>query len=180
MLITEDIVAGNGNNVDTYAAKATGQAVLTLPYEGMDAHYALLKTMLERNPEDVLQEIKQSGIRGRGGAGFPMGLKLEFCRKAEGDTKFIICNADEGDPGAYSDRYLLEKQPHSVLFGMLISGYVTLAKYGILYIRAEYPEAVAIVQKAIDDLEERALIGDNINDSGFSFHFKITNTSAYM
>jgi len=102
-----------------------------------------------------------------------MGLKLQFCRNVENDTKFIICNADEGDPGAYSDRYLLEHQPHSVLFGMLISGYVTHAKYGILYIRAEYPESVKIVQDAINDLKANNLIGDNINGSGFSFNFKI-------
>lgn len=112
-------------------------------------------------------------MRGRGGAGFPMGLKLEFCRNVENETKFIICNADEGDPGAYSDRYLLEHQPHSVLFGMLISGYVTHAKYGILYIRAEYPEAVNIVQDAINVLKEKGLIGDNIKGSDFSFDFKI-------
>jgi NADH-quinone oxidoreductase subunit F len=102
-----------------------------------------------------------------------MGLKLQFCRNVENKTKFIICNADEGDPGAYSDRYLLEHQPHSVLFGMLISGYVTHANYGILYIRAEYPESVSIVQDAINELEKAGLIGKNIADSGFDFQFKI-------
>ena len=87
--------------------------------------------------------------------------------------KFIICNADEGDPGAYSDRYLLEKQPHSVLFGMLIAGFVAKAQHGILYIRAEYPDAAIIAQKAIDDLREKGLIGENINGTSFSFDFKI-------
>ena len=169
----EDIVAGNGNNVDTYAAKATGQAVLTLPFEGMDAHYALLKAMLERNPEDVLQEIKQSGIRGRGGAGFPMGLKLEFCRKAEGDTKFIICNADEGDPGAFSDRWIMEQRPHSLLFGMLAAGYVTGAEWGVVYIRAEYPESVDVIERAIQELRDNNLLGAKILGSDFSYDLKV-------
>lgn len=102
-----------------------------------------------------------------------MGLKLEFCRKAENDTKFVICNADEGDPGAYSDRYLLEARPHSVLFGMLVAGYLVKANYGILYIRAEYPESVTIVQDAIDQLREHGLIGVDIEGSGFNFDIKI-------
>ena len=102
-----------------------------------------------------------------------MGMKLGFCRAAKSETKFIICNADEGDPGAYSDRYLLEQQPHSVLFGMLIAGYVTHANYGILYIRAEYPEAAEIIQNAIDELRDHDLIGENIEGSGFNFDFKI-------
>ena len=122
---------------------------------------------------DILETIKTSNLRGRGGAGFPMGLKLEFCRKEGNKTKFIICNADEGDPGAYSDRYLLEEQPHSVLFGMLISGYVTHSSYGILYIRAEYPEAARIIQEAIDELREEGLLGKNIAGSVFSFDIKI-------
>jgi NADH-quinone oxidoreductase subunit F len=121
----------------------------------------------------VLEEIKTSNVRGRGGAGFPMGLKLGFCRETENDTKFIICNADEGDPGAYSDRYLLEQQPHSVLYGMLIAGYVTHANWGVLYIRAEYPDAARIVQNEIDALRASGLIGENIDGSGFTFDFKI-------
>ena len=160
-------------NQDSYTIKASGQAILTEPFTSIKEYYQPLKDALNKDSEIVLAEIKTSNVRGRGGAGFPMGLKLEFCRKVENDVKFIICNADEGDPGAYSDRYLLEKQPHSVLFGMLISGYVTYAKYGILYIRAEYPESVEIVQNAIDELRDAGLIGDNINGSGFDFDFKI-------
>jgi len=102
-----------------------------------------------------------------------MGFKLESCRNTEGDTKFIICNADEGDPGAYSDRYLLEAQSHSVLFGMMMAGYTTGAEWGILYIRAEYPEAVEIVQKAIDELRENKMLGENILGSEFNFDLKI-------
>ena len=160
-------------NQDTYNIKASGKQILTTPFSNIIDYYQPFLEALKKDSADVLEEIKTSNVRGRGGAGFPMGLKLQFCRNVENETKFIICNADEGDPGAYSDRYLLEHQPHSILFGMLISGYVTHAKYGILYIRAEYPEAVKIVQDAIDDLKSNNLIGENINGSGFSFDFKI-------
>ena len=122
---------------------------------------------------EVLEEIKKSNIRGRGGAGFPMGIKLESCRNIENDTKFIICNADEGDPGAYSDRYLLEKQPHAVLFGMMISGLVTGAEWGILYIRGEYPEAVGIINDMVEQLRSNGLLGKDIQGSGFNFDFKV-------
>ena len=163
----------NTFNQDHYNVKASGKQILTKPFTNIQEYYQPFLNALKKNSAEILEDIKTSNIRGRGGAGFPMGLKLEFCRNAKNETKFIICNADEGDPGAYSDRYLLEHQPHSVLFGMLISGYVTHAKYGILYIRAEYPEAVTIVQREIDNLRTHKLIGENINDSGFSFDFKI-------
>jgi NADH-quinone oxidoreductase subunit F len=102
-----------------------------------------------------------------------MGFKWEACKNEQNEDKFIICNADEGDPGAYSDRYLLEERPHSVLFGMMVAGYITGAKWGILYIRAEYPESVTIVQNAIDELRTNNLLGENIDGSNFSFDFKI-------
>ena len=169
-----DIVSGDAQpNNDNYNVGASHEAILTKPFTDVDSYYEPWLAVLGQDPVDVLEEIKLSNVRGRGGAGFPMGLKLEFCRHAEGDVKFIICNADEGDPGAYSDRYLLEEQPHSVLFGMLVSGYVTGANHGILYIRAEYPEAVEIVQNAIDALKDRGLVGTNIGNSGFDYEFKI-------
>ena len=158
---------------DKYIVKASGQAILTRPFTSINEHYAPFKKALKTDSASVLNEIKISNVRGRGGAGFPMGMKLEFCRNAESDVKFIICNADEGDPGAYSDRYLLEERPHSVLFGMMIAGYVAKANYGVVYIRAEYPEAVQITQKAIDDIRAAGLIGKNIEGSGFDFDFKI-------
>lgn len=168
------IIDSNTNlNQDNYTVKASGKQILTQPFTNIQEYYQPFLNALKKDSADVLEEIKISNVRGRGGAGFPMGLKLQFCRNVENETKFIICNADEGDPGAYSDRYLLEHQPHSVLFGMLISGYVTHAKYGILYIRAEYPEAVKIVQDAINELKANNLIGENINGSSFSFDFKI-------
>ncbi len=160
-------------NQDNYHVKASAKQILTSNFTNITDYYKPFTAALHQDSASVLEEIKTSNVRGRGGAGFPMGLKLEFCRKEKNDTKFIICNADEGDPGAYSDRYLLEKQPHSVLFGMLIAGYVTHANYGILYIRAEYPEAKHIVQHAIDELKEAGLIGENIAGSNFNFNFKI-------
>lgn len=120
-----------------------------------------------------MNELRLSGLRGRGGAGFPIAIKLEGCRNAPGEKKFIVCNADEGDPGAYSDRYLLEQQPHRVLLGMLLAGYITGADTGVLYIRGEYPEAIAITEEAIMAFQSENLVGDNILGSGFSFAFKI-------
>jgi len=158
---------------DKYHVDHIGCDVLTADYLGFPAHYELLKTVLKRNSAEVLEEIKLSNIRGRGGAGFPMGFKLESCRNVENETKFIICNADEGDPGAYSDRYLLEERPHSVLFGMIVAGYVTGANWGVVYIRGEYPESVEIIEKAVQELRDNKLLGDNIDNSGFDFDFKV-------
>ena len=158
---------------DGYHVGASHQPLLTQPFPGLEEYYRPWLQVLGMNPEKVLDEIRASNLRGRGGAGFPMGSKLAFCREAPGEVKFIICNADEGDPGAYSDRFLLEQRPHSVLFGMLVSGYVTGAHHGILYIRAEYPEAVAAVEEAIEALTHRGLAGKNIRGSGFDFEFKI-------
>jgi len=160
-------------NKDFYTVKTSGVAILTAPFTAIAQYYKPFKEALKKDSASILEEIKLSNLRGRGGAGFPMGAKLEFSRNAKNDTKFIICNADEGDPGAYSDRYLLEERPHAVLFGMLIAGYVAHASYGIVYIRAEYPEAVKIVQDAIDALREVGLIGKSIEGSSFNFDFKI-------
>ncbi|MFT7611841.1 MAG: NADH:ubiquinone oxidoreductase subunit F (NADH-binding) [Parvicellaceae bacterium] len=168
-----DIVTKGEAAVDKYNVGVHGPAILTSEFEGIDRHYTPFKVALKRNSKDVLEDVKNSGIRGRGGAGFPMGLKWEFCRNNESDTKFIICNADEGDPGAYSDRYLLEERPHSVLFGMMIAGYCMHAHHGILYIRGEYPESVKIVEDAVQELRDANLIGKNIDGSGFDFDFKV-------
>lgn len=169
----DELIKKTTTKKDTYHVGHKGAAVLTAAYLGFDQQYDLLKDVLKRDEHEVLEEIKTSNIRGRGGAGFPMGLKLETCRNMESDTKFIICNADEGDPGAYSDRYLLEERPHSVLFGMMVAGYTTGANWGVVYIRAEYPEAVEIVEKAIQELRDNNLLGSDINGSGFDFDFKV-------
>lgn len=158
---------------DKYKVAHYGTAVLTAVFPGINEYYSILKDVLRRSPDELLEELKISGLRGRGGAGFPIAIKLDGCRKAEGKQKFIVCNADEGDPGAYSDRYLLEEQPHSVLLGMMIAGYITGADIGVVYIRAEYPEAITITQNAINDLVNQNLLGKNILKSGFDFNFKV-------
>lgn len=168
----KEVINGSNTNQDKYNVEASIE-VLTAPYDGFEQHYGLLKEALKKDSNTLLDEIKKSNIRGRGGAGFPMGFKWEACRNEDSDIKFIICNADEGDPGAYSDRYLLEERPHAVLFGMMIAGYITGAEWGALYIRAEYPESIEIVQNAIDELRSNNLLGKNIDDSGFNFDFKI-------
>jgi NADH-quinone oxidoreductase subunit F len=135
--------------------------------------YSGLAKALEMTPEAVISEIQKSGLRGRGGAGFPTGLKWEFCRKAQGETKYIICNADEGDPGAFMDRSLLEGDPHAVLEGILIGAYAIGANKGYIYIRAEYPLAIERLKVALRQMADYGLLSDNILGSGFSFHLKI-------
>ena len=144
-------------------------AVMVRPFPKVAQYYVLLKTILSKPKTDLSKEIITANLRGRGGAGFPLGLKLEACKQAVGKQKFIVCNADEGDPGSYTDRYLLEEQPHAVLFGMLVCGYLTGANTGILYIRAEYPESIKRIQKAILEFENLHLLPQD----GFSFSFKI-------
>jgi NADH:ubiquinone oxidoreductase subunit F (NADH-binding)/NAD-dependent dihydropyrimidine dehydrogenase PreA subunit/(2Fe-2S) ferredoxin len=135
--------------------------------------YSGLSRALQMTPDDVIEEIKTSGLRGRGGAGFPTGLKWGFARRSPGDAKYVICNADEGDPGAFMDRSVLEGDPHAVLEGLLIAGYAIGATHGYVYCRAEYPLAIERIQSAIHDMKENELLGENILGSGFSFDIKI-------
>jgi NADH-quinone oxidoreductase subunit F len=135
--------------------------------------YGGLVRALKMTPEAVISEIQKSGLRGRGGAGFPTGLKWQFARRAQGAPKYIICNADEGDPGAFMDRSLLEGDPHAVLEGILIGAYATGASEGYIYIRAEYPLAIERLKVALNQMQSYGLIGDSILGSGFSFHLKI-------
>ena len=135
--------------------------------------YEGLARVLTMKPQEAIDEIKKSGLRGRGGAGFPTGLKWQFCHDAPGDMKYVICNADEGDPGAFMDRALLEGDPHAVLEGMLIGAYAIGAREGYVYIRAEYPLAIQRLSIAIRQMEEYGLLGKNIMDSSFEFHIKI-------
>lgn len=150
-----------------------GRRVLTAEQEPLPEYYKVFKDCLEKSPEHLLGELKLSGLRGRGGAGFPMAYKLDACHREKSDIKFIVCNADEGDPGAFSDRYILEQRPHALLLGMMIAGYIAGASRGVVYIRGEYPESVEVIKKCIDDLMLNHLAGDNINGTGFSFHFKV-------
>ncbi len=156
-----------------YHVGSSGAAILTTPYGNVKEYYKIFSTCLQRDPAALLDELKASGLRGRGGAGFSMAFKLESCRKEKEEVKFIVCNADEGDPGAYTDRYIMEQRPHALLMGMMIAGYIAGAKHGVIYIRGEYPESVDIVQQAVSDLRREGLLGKNIQGSGFDFEFKI-------
>lgn len=135
--------------------------------------YEALKRALSMKSEEVLAEIENSGLRGRGGAGFPTGLKWKLTRAAEGAPKYIICNADEGDPGAFMDRSVLEGDPHSVIEGMIIAGYAIGASEGYIYVRAEYPLAVKRIETALKQAEKKGFLGENILGSTFSFKIKI-------
>jgi NADH-quinone oxidoreductase subunit F len=135
--------------------------------------YTALSKALGMSSEQVIEEVKKSGLRGRGGGGFPTGMKWESCSQAHGDTRYVICNADEGDPGAYMDRSLLEGNPHSILEGMLIGAYAIDSHQGYIYVRNEYPLAVKNVQIAIKQAEEYGLLGENILGSGFTFNVRI-------
>lgn len=136
-------------------------------------YQSLHKVLTTMQPEEVIQEIKTSGLRGRGGGGFPTGTKWEFARKSGADKKYMICNADEGDPGAFMDRSIAEGDPHAVLEGMLIGGYAIGAQEGYIYIRAEYPLAVKRLSIAIEQAKARGYLGKNILGTDFSFSIKI-------
>ncbi len=138
-------------------------------YIAMDGYAALGKVLTEMTPEEVVQVIKDSGLRGRGGGGFPTGLKWSFTAANSADQKYVVCNADEGDPGAFMDRSVLEGDPHCLIEAMTICGYATGATEGYVYVRAEYPIAVKRLQIAIDQAREYGLLGKNIFDSGFDF-----------
>ncbi len=142
-------------------------------YIGRDGYQGLAKALLEMTPDDVINEMKTSGLRGRGGGGFPTGMKWEFCKKAAGDKKYAICNADEGDPGAFMDRSLLEGDPHSVLEGMAIGAYAMGADEGYIYCRAEYPLAIRRLKAAIEQAGEYGLLGRNIMGTDFSFELHV-------
>ena len=161
------------------------EPLLTAPFPGLEAYYEPLLRLLgsERDGfrEELREELRVSGLRGRGGAGFPVHLKWQACREAPGSEKYIVCNADEGDPGAYIDRYLMEQQPHAVLLGMMVAGWFAGASVGILYIRAEYPESLARVNEAIAELRAAGLEGRNIRGTGFDFVLKtIKGAGAYI
>lgn len=158
---------------ETYNVGSIGTPILTSTYGPVSEYYKIFKDCLQKPASQLLAELKDSGLRGRGGAGFSMAFKLESCRNQTDETKFIVCNADEGDPGAYSDRYIMEQRPHSLLMGMMIAGYIAGAKYGVVYIRGEYPESVDIINEALADLRKENLLGENIEGSGFDFQFKV-------
>jgi NADH-quinone oxidoreductase subunit F len=142
-------------------------------YLAVGGYAALAKVLSSMSPDEVISEVKKSGLRGRGGGGFPTGVKWQSCRKAEGDIKYVICNADEGDPGAYMDRSLVEGNPHSVIEGMIIGAYAIGSQQGYVYVRYEYPLAVKNIELAIKQAEKYGLLGKNILGSGFNFSIRI-------
>lgn len=142
-------------------------------YVRRDGYTAFVKTLKEYSPEEVIEIVTASGLRGRGGGGFPAGVKWGLSRESPGDEKYLICNADEGDPGAFMDRSLLEGTPHAILEGMMIAGFAVGTKLGIIYVRAEYPLAVRNTKIALEQAHAAGLLGDNILGSGFSFDITI-------
>ena len=142
-------------------------------YIARDGYESIAKCLLEKNPDQVIDEIKKSGLRGRGGGGFPTGLKFEITRKSQADQKYVVCNADEGDPGAFMDRSILEGDPHSVIEAMAICGYCIDATKGLVYIRAEYPLAIERLKIAIAQAREYGLLGDDILGTGFKFDIEL-------
>jgi len=142
-------------------------------YIAFDGYKALEKVLTSMSQDDVIQEILDSGLRGRGGAGFPTGKKWQFTKMAQGDQKYVVCNADEGDPGAFMDRSILEGDPHCIIEAMMIAGYAIGANKGYIYVRAEYPIAVQRFQKAIDQAKEYGILGQNIWGTNFSYDLEI-------
>jgi len=156
--IDEVIKNGKTDSYDVYHVQSDlEKPILMADKTSIKDFEPLIRAALKRSPEELLEEIQQSGLRGRGGAGFPLGIKLNACKQQQSDEKYVVCNADEGDPGSYSDRYLLEHHPHAVLFGMWVAGYVADATAGVVYLRAEYPEAVDYLQNAINEWSNLSL-----------------------
>ncbi|HWB03213.1 MAG TPA: NADH-ubiquinone oxidoreductase-F iron-sulfur binding region domain-containing protein [Verrucomicrobiales bacterium] len=174
--------SSEGDAEDRYAVVSHLQpAQLTAEFPGIAEYYAPFRELLSKDRNWLQGELKDSGLRGRGGAGFPLHFKWQSCREAAGAVKYIVCNADEGDPGAYIDKYLMEQRPHSVLLGMMVAGWFANAETGVLYIRAEYPDSVRIIDAAIEELYKEGLLGRNILGSGFNFALKtIKGAGAYI
>ena len=171
----DDILSGNHKSTP-YTMKSFSDTSFLVEDEVFSTYKDfkdLLETCFQTDKNDLIDTLKDSGLRGRGGAGFPTGMKWEFCKAQEAKAKYVVCNADEGDPGAYSDRYLLEEQALKVLFGMVICGYIIGSKQGFMYIRGEYPESIDITNEVLSKLRELNLLGENILGTGFDFDMNV-------
>jgi len=171
----DDILSGNHKSTP-YTMKSFSETSFLVENEVFSSYKDfkdLLETCFQKDKNDLIDTLKDSGLRGRGGAGFPTGVKWEFCKAQEAKAKYVVCNADEGDPGAYSDRYLLEEQALKVLFGMVICGYIIGSKQGFMYIRGEYPESIDITNEALSKLRDLNLLSNNILGTGFDFDMNV-------
>ena len=171
----DEIVNGNEIIQEKFTSKSFAKTSFLMDdkLSNLDQFKDNLKHFLKTDKKEIIKSLLSSNLTGRGGAGFPTGMKWDFCSKAKSDKKYVICNADEGDSGAFSDRYLLEDQPLKVIFGMMICGYVIGGDEGVLYIRGEYPKSIEALNGSINSLKKAGLLGKNILESNFSFDLNI-------
>jgi NADH-quinone oxidoreductase subunit F len=171
----DQIIEGEKINQDKYFSKsfASTSFLMDDKLSTIEKFKDHLNVVLKKDKKEIIQSLLNSNLTGRGGAGFPTGMKWDFCSKAPGDKKYVICNADEGDSGAFSDRYLLEDQPLKVIFGMVMCGYVIGSNEGVLYIRGEYPKSIEAINGCINQLKQDGLLGENILGTNFSFDLNI-------
>jgi NADH-quinone oxidoreductase subunit F len=171
----DQIIKGEKINQDKYFSKsfASTSFLMDDKLSTIEKFKDHLDVVLKKDKKEIIQSLLNSNLTGRGGAGFPTGMKWDFCSKAPGDKKYVICNADEGDSGAFSDRYLLEDQPLKVIFGMVMCGYVIGSNEGVLYIRGEYPKSIEAINGCINQLKQEGLLGENILGTNFSFDLNI-------
>jgi NADH-quinone oxidoreductase subunit F len=171
----DQIIKGEKINQDKYFSKsfASTSFLMDDKLSTIEKFKDHLDVVLKKDKKEIIQSLLNSNLTGRGGAGFPTGMKWDFCSKAPGDKKYVICNADEGDSGAFSDRYLLEDQPLKVIFGMVMCGYVIGSNEGVLYIRGEYPKSIEAINGCINQLKQDGLLGENILETNFSFDLNI-------
>jgi NADH-quinone oxidoreductase subunit F len=171
----EQIIKGEKIEQDKYFSKsfASTSFLMDDKLSTIEKFKDQLNDILKKDKKEIIQSLLNSNLTGRGGAGFPAGMKWDFCSKAPGDKKYVICNADEGDSGAFSDRYLLEDQPLKVIFGMVMCGYVIGSDEGVLYIRGEYPKSIEAINGCINQLKQDGLLGENILGTNFSFDLNI-------
>jgi NADH-quinone oxidoreductase subunit F len=171
----DQIIKGEKIDQDKYFSKsfASTSFLMDDKLSTIEKFKEHLDVVLKKDKKEIIQSLLNSNLTGRGGAGFPTGMKWDFCSKAPGDKKYVICNADEGDSGAFSDRYLLEDQPLKVIFGMVMCGYVIGSNEGVLYIRGEYPKSIEAINGCINQLKQDGLLGENILGTNFSFDLNI-------
>jgi NADH-quinone oxidoreductase subunit F len=169
----ESILSKKIPSSESIPIQAIGIPILTQEYGPWQDYMLNFTNFLHASPADLIAQVRESRLRGRGGAGFPMVTKLDALRSSQSDTKYIVCNADEGDPGSFSDRFILEQRPYTVLMGMMIAGYIAGAKDGVIYIRSEYPAAIATIHDCLESLWREGFLGENIRESDFSFDISL-------